>query len=642
MLDLLHAMSQLLEKPGNRRYLEYQQRNHHLQGDTTQHQTIINSFFIIGEQISDAENQHYANDTLKSSHKLINRCCNKAEDRYFVVKSNILALICLLYQTLLMKPIAFCLISLFLGGFLYAQDHASLLKRLAGVIEQAPNYDQQKQHTIDSIKLLLHHNTNQQLPARFEIYTQLFEAYKIFHYDSAYQYARLLAQTAVALNDKARMTVARIKMGFTLLSAGMYKETEDTLAALAIHTAPDSVKAEYYSLMGRYYYDLGDFDNDAYHKPAYIRKGNTYIDSAVQYYPPASFSYRYFQGLKLLKSGNKPAAMSYFQQIMARQDLTQHELALTASTLSDIYIQNNQPDSAIALLTLAAEADIRSATKETSATFILATLLFKKNDVKNASLCINSAIADAAFYNARQRKVQVSSILPLIEAGRMSLVEKQKKSLVTYATIVTVLFILVIVLAVTVLRQVKKIKAAQLAIVAARDKEHEINQQLADANEKLADANKIKEEYIGYFFNVNAEFFNKMERLKVSLEQKIADRRLDDIKYIVQHNINLRKEKEELLRHFDQAFLKLFPHFISAYNALFREEDQVTLRDDELLNTDLRICALMRMGLHDSEKIAHILQYSVNTINTYKTRIKNKSIVPNDQFDQRIMDIKTI
>jgi hypothetical protein len=541
-----------------------------------------------------------------------------------------------------MKPIAFCLIALFFYGSLNAQEPGPILQRLTGVIAQAPAYDQQKQRSIDSIKQLLKLPENSSLTARFAIYARLFEEYKIFHYDSAYHYARLLSQTAYDLHDNARMIYARIKMGFTLLSAGMYKETEDSLAHLDISHSPDSIRAEYFALMGRFYYDLGDFDNDAYHKPVYVSRGNAYIDSAAQLYPPASFLYQYLLGLKNLKSGNKPAALAHFQLIMVRKDLSYHELALAASTLSDVYIQNNQVDSAIYLLAAAAIADIQSATKETSATFILATLLFKKGDVKMASICINSAIADAVFYNARQRKIQVSSILPLIGASQLSLVEQQKKVLITYSAIVTVLFIVVIVLVVTVFRQVKKIKAAQLAIVQARDNEHEINNRLADANYKLADANKIKEEYIGYFFNVNAEFFNKMERLKLSLEQKINDRRLDDIKYIVQNNINLKKEKEELLRHFDQAFLRLFPHFITAYNALFQEEDQVTLRDDELLNTDLRICALMRMGLHDSEKIAHILQYSVNTINTYKTRIKNKSIVPNEQFDQRIMDIKTV
>ena len=97
-----------------------------------------------------------------------------------------------------------------------------------------------------------------------------------------------------------------------------------------------------------------------------------------------------------------------------------------------------------------------------------------------------------------------------------------------------------------------------------------------------------------------------------------------------------------MIKHFDRAFLKLFPNFVAEFNELFREEDRIKLQDDELLNTDLRIFALARMGIHENEKIAHILQYSVNTINTYKTKIKNKSIVPNETFEEKIMQIRTI
>jgi DNA-binding NarL/FixJ family response regulator len=108
------------------------------------------------------------------------------------------------------------------------------------------------------------------------------------------------------------------------------------------------------------------------------------------------------------------------------------------------------------------------------------------------------------------------------------------------------------------------------------------------------------------------------------------------------NNINLKQEKEELLKNFDKVFLKLFPEFVAEFNFLFKKEDQIKLKDNELLTTDLRIFALIRMGIHDNEKIAQILEYSVNTVYTYKTKIKNKSIVPNDEFEQRIMEIKTM
>jgi hypothetical protein len=329
---------------------------------------------------------------------------------------------------------------------------------------------------------------------------------------------------------------------------------------------------------------------------------------------------------------------------MNRPDLSWHELAVTASTLSVIYIyndNNDNTDTAISLLVRAAIADIKSSTKETAAMFDLAQILYKKGDVKNAASYIEAAIKDASFYGARQRKVQVSAILPLIEAEKVNRVESQRKKLATYAVITTLLLLIVIALAIIIFRQVSKLKIAKRVITEAHSKDQAINERLVETNYKLSEANQIKEEYIGYFFNTNSEFFGKIEKLKKSLEQKIAYRKWEDVIGLV-NNINLKKEKEELLQNFDKAFLKLFPDFIEGFNALFRKEDQVQLKDHEFLNTDLRIFALIRMGIHDNEKIARILEYSVNTINTYKTKIKNKSIVPNEEFEHRIMEIKTL
>ena len=157
----------------------------------------------------------------------------------------------------------------------------------------------------------------------------------------------------------------------------------------------------------------------------------------------------------------------------------------------------------------------------------------------------------------------------------------------------------------------------------------------------MQEANKIKEEYIGYFFSGNSEFYTRIEKFILAVEAKIADRKLDDIRFLV-NNLNLKRGREEVLNDFDQIFLKLFPNFTAEFNALINEDGQFKLKEGELLNTDLRIFALIRMGIHDTQKIATILGYSVNTINTYKSKVKNKSIVPNEDFEERIMQIYSI
>ncbi|MEX6687327.1 DUF6377 domain-containing protein [Danxiaibacter flavus] len=534
----------------------------------------------------------------------------------------------------------FCLLACVLPGCTGPETN-KMLAELTETIQKAPVYDSTKNKRIATLRQQLGNSNNEHSDAIFDVYNNLYEEYKVFNYDSAFLYAHKMKDVAVLMNDHPRGVRADIQLCFGLLSSGMFKETLDALNRIDISGVSDSIKAEYYSVMGRYYYDLGDYANDKIHTPVYDSSAGKYIDSALVLWKPGSYQFDYFKGLKDLKSGNSNDAIRLFQNLLAQQTLTPHQLAITASTLSDIYVQQGQTEKAINLLVRATIADIQSSTKETSAAFNLANLLYKKGDVKNAFVCINKAITDAVFYGARQRKVQVSTILPLIESEKLNLVESQKQQLVLYAVLVTVLLIAVVGLTVVIFRQIKKLKIAQKTISEAHLKEREINQRLSDFNQLLSDSNKIKEEYIGYFFGTNSAFFSRIEKFKKNLEQKIAYRKIDDIIAAV-NNINLKKEKEELLKNFDTVFLKLFPNFVTEFNALFAEHDWIRLKENELLNTDLRIFALIRMGVHDTDKIAEILEYSVHTINTYKTKVKNKSTIPNEEFEKRIMKIRTV
>ena len=516
----------------------------------------------------------------------------------------------------------------------------SLLDKLSMAIEEAHVYDAGKLQRIELLKAPLRAGgTEKDL---FGVYERLYEEYRIFKYDSAYAYAGKLREIAYRSGDRELVTKSRLQLCFILLSSGLFRETYDSLRSIDIAREPDSLKAVYYTLMGRYYFDLANYDYDGgNHSFGYDRQGGLYMDSALAYYTPGSFEYGYYKGLREFKRNNTDAAADLFRQLLASGKLSEHQLALVASTLSGIYSQKGLKEQAVDLMIKAAIADIRSSTKETFATFILADLLYKDGDVRHASACIESAIADAEFYGARQRKVQVSSILSLIEGQRINAVEAQRRLLIQYAGVVTLLVILLAVLAVVIRRQNQKLRKAQEIITEAHTNQQLINEKLAHTNDQLEEANKIKEEYIGYFFNLDSEFFVKLERLKKTLDQKVADRKFEDIRFIV-NNIHLKQEKQELLKSFDTVFLRIFPQFVARFNALFRPEDQVKLKENELLNIDLRIFALIRMGISDNEKIAQILDYSVNTIYAYKTRIKSKSIVPNDEFEARIMDIKSV
>lgn len=524
-----------------------------------------------------------------------------------------------------MRYLLLCL--LFFHNMTYSQLH---FKELDKAIEQSARFDKQKENKISTLKQSLRSATGIDL---FNTYQKIYEEYKVFNYDSAYHYAQPQLNLASELKNAELVNCSRIKLSFILLSAGLFKEAFDSLQIIQPNSLDNKCKTGYYTLFARCYYDLADYTNDQYHSPDYDIRGNRLLDSALLYQTD-SFDIAYYKGLRNIRAGKIDVAKSYLKKLIDDPNLTLHQQALATSTVSDIYIQKNQPDTAIFLLVRAAIADIQSSTKETSAIFNLSTLLFKKGDLKEASTYIEKAVKDAVSYGARQRKVQMSAILPLIEGEKIARVENEKRTVTLYAIVVTLLLLLLIYLTYVVARQIKKLKIAQSALTEAN-----IEQQAINA--KLIEANRIKEEYIGFFFNANTAFYDKMERFKKKAEQKLADRKPEEVLFLV-NNLNIKQERDDLLKKFDTIFLKIFPHFIDSYNSLFKEEDRTQLKENEVLNTEIRIFAIIRLGIHDNDKIANILGYTVNTINTYKTKIKNRSFVSNDQFEDRIMEIKSV
>ena len=305
-----------------------------------------------------------------------------------------------------------------------------------------------------------------------------------------------------------------------------------------------------------------------------------------------------------------------------------------ATGLSFFYSGPYQDSDRIFLMAEGAINDIRSSTKETTAIFKLGWQLYLDGNLKDAYTFIQQAMDDAQFYGARLRKVKIGAVLPVVAAQKIIITEKEKDRFLVYFLSIAVVAIIILSISFIVFYQLKRLKAKEKII-------EEKNILLEKINEKLSEDTHIKEEYIGYFFNVISGYILKLEKLKRSIERKITTKKYDDILLSV-NEINIKKERETLFYTFDHIFLKIFPNFIDSFNAMFKEDDQIWPKDHEVLNTDLRIFALMRLGISDNETIANILEYSVNTIYVYKMRIKAKALVPSDQFDHRIMDIKAV
>lgn len=549
-----------------------------------------------------------------------------------------------IYQLLLMMP-----------AFAAApQDQTdSLEKVLNHILDHKSSFDAKKIQQINRCKKELRHNFSS-LPARYQSYQKLFNAYKSFVHDSAYVYSKKLSECANLLKDPNKISYAKLNVGFVLISAGMFKEGFDTLRKVSTRDLNKRQKFEYLFLQARGHFDLADFDKISEYYDKYSNEGLKYCDSISKQYEVNSYEYLSAEGLRALRSGNYKAALIHYRKLMQSRQSYQ-DSAINYSCLGFIYAELKQGELGLPYLMKAAIIDNLHSTKESVALTNLASYLYKKGDTKTAFNYIRNSVDDANFYGARHREAQISNIMPIIEGEKIQGIEAQRLSLLIYVILLSTLIVVVVIFAVITSKQLKKLRQADKIIVSKNDDLNAANasllllnknldganRSLSKINTKLDEANMIKDEYIGYFFNVHSDYIEKIDRLKRTIEKNIKDKRIEEV-LLVLSRLNTNIERENLSHSFDKVFLKMFPNFVADFNALFDADKQIKLQDRQLMNTELRIFALIRLGIVDNENIAKILNYSVNTIYTYKTKVKNRSFLHNDEFEEKIMLIKAV
>ncbi len=508
----------------------------------------------------------------------------------------------------------------------------SLFWVLDKAIENRGNYLHTKTQRIEMLSNILHKSANLSYTVQDGIYNDLYNEYSSFNYDSAFSYSLHLLKNAYASKNVLLINKARIKVGFSLLSAGLFKETIDTLYNISLKNLPDTLKLDYYYLLARTYFDMSDFTGDSYYAPLYNTIGKHMLDSALMLCNDGSKKYLKYSGLKYLRSREIKKARLTYERLLKFPDMDLHEYAIEASSLSFIYKFDNEPDLAIQILIKAAIADFMASTKETVAVRQLAEIVYNNGDIERAYKYVKVALEDAHFYGARHRKIQISDILPSIEDRQLEIVQHQRKTFLIYSLSITCLSLLTIVFGIIIFRQVSNLRKAKKYLSFA-------NKRLEESNKRLEEANLIKEEYIGHFFNTISEYIDRFEKLKLYVGRKITTRQMDDIKDIISA-IDIRKEREEFYHNFDSIFLKIFPQFMYEFNTFLKDE-HIYPDSGQLLTPEVRIYALIRLGFADNEKIAKFLGYSLNTIYSYKTKIKNRLKIPVEEFDRKLMKIRT-
>ncbi|WP_455643132.1 DUF6377 domain-containing protein [Parabacteroides sp.] len=482
--------------------------------------------------------------------------------------------------------------------------------------------------------------------ACYQLNDSIYREYKSYMCDSAVLYLTKNIQIAHKLHDQEREYKSKLLLASLHAATGMYQEAVDVLGEVGREDLPVSLIRDYYACKEQVYREISGNSRDPQSISRYKDRSLVYRDSLIMMLPVDADRRIELQELALRADGDVDEALRINDARLAKIPFGTPEYALASYQRAMIYRQKEDREKEKYYLALSSLSDIQSAITDHASLWMLADLLLKDGDIERAYHYIRFSWDETNRFRARSRSWQSADILSLIDKNYQATIEGKNRMLVTYLSLISVLTLLLISAIVYIYRQMKRLAEARNHLQETNEQLkvlngelHQVNQCLQSANLELSESNQIKEEYIGRFMSLCSSYIDKLDGYRRMVHKKISSGQIEELVKITRSSKGLEVELDALYKNFDTAFLHLFPNFVVQFNSLLQEDEQVVLKRDELLNTELRIFALIRLGINDSSQIAEFLRYSVNTIYNYRAKVKNKACVSRDDFENMIREI---
>ena len=530
---------------------------------------------------------------------------------------------------------------------LHAADSSradSLLLKLDQAIKERPIYMEQKELKLVELKRQLH----RQIPdeERFAILGTLLDEYRSFNTDSALHMAEEREQIAIRLGNREYIDNARMNKADVLGMTGMYKEVMDLMRNIHIDRLPVDIHPYYYHIYRTVYGLMADYAVTAYEKKLYTELTDKYRDSLLLVNKDNLLIHTLIQSDQYNVRNEYDKAIRLLTDYLALQKDYEHDVAICAYTLSESYRLKGDKEKEKEYLIVSAMADMKTAVREYISLRKLAVLLYQEGDIERAYSYVKICMEDAAACNARLRKLEILEIFPIINDAYQHKTEKQQEQMKWALVSISLLSLFLLLAIFYVYKQMKKVAAARREVIDANkrlkelnDELHLSNAQLKEANHSIAENSYLKEEYIGRYMDQCSVYLEKMDNYRRSLGKIAATGNVEELYKNIKSSKFIEGELKEFYTNFDNTFLQLLPTFVEDFNALLADDEQISLKAGERMNTELRIFALIRLGITDSVKIAQFLRYSVTTIYNYRTKVRNKAAGDRDLLEQEVMTI---
>ncbi len=526
------------------------------------------------------------------------------------------------------------------------ENTVSLLDRLDSAIAHSDEFASLRLARVASLRKMQSspHLTDEQL---YDLNEAIAREFEVFQFDSTINYYYWNLGIARELHSQYKIDESLIALGRVHATAGYYLDANNMLnVQLDTLSLDPALRADYY--WAQYCLNNQIYSETESPSPESLvaRRKHYYRDRLLEILSIDSFEYRILRVSQFLERGELDKAERVLVEMLDNYKDECQEQSIVAYYLSELYECKEDKSMQLHFATIAALSEVRLAIRDNVALNALAVKLFDDGDVTRAFRLSRATLDFALAYNAKSRVWQVASILPTIESSYRAKQQNQNNQIYIFLTVVLVLLMMLIVIHLVQRLQREKLdrtqqqlQEANLSLIENNKSLQAVNNQLSQLNGDIAEANAVKEEYIALFLRVYSECIDKMEGLQRRVRKLATHDNLAELKRELSKSDLVDEELVYFYEMFDNAFLRLYPNFVSEFNSLLEEDARIELKKDEKLNTELRIFALIRLGINDSSKIAALLRYSVNTIYNYRAKVKNKACVSREEFEERIKKI---
>ena len=514
----------------------------------------------------------------------------------------------------------------------------SILHVLDRDIELSTHYQAQRDSVILCWKQKL--KLEQDLNKRYKICVAIYDNYYSYQADSTLKYILYRIQIAKQLHDKKKVIDSRMDQAALMSILGMYTEALGIIKGVNKDEVPE-LKFRYFFIYKLIY---GFMTGNAVpsERSKFERLTLACRDSMLKIIKPNALDYVMIKSDKMISDHQNSAALKLVLADFPNTKTDLRRQAYYAYHISHLYKDLGNREKEKEWLIISAINDIRSTNKDYISLRSLAYMLYEDGDVDRAYVYIKKSLEDALACNARLRTFEISAILPIIDKAYQSQTELRHRQMQISLLSICVLALFLIIAVLSVYSKMRKLSVARSELSAANQSLTDTNNQMQHTNIILNESNLIKEEYIGRYIDLCSIYIDKLDEYRRLLNKTAISGKIEELLLSIKSKKFIEDEIREFYTIFDSTFLQLFPSFVTEFSALQQTDEFVQLKPGQLLNTELRIYALMRLGIEDGVKISRFLHCSASTIYNYRTKIRNNSFCERMTFDEKILLIGSI